>query len=78
MADGETKRMMQLGERPSFALFLSHDANEPPLPVYDKTTGQPVRMYEDPQFMKTIKRKTFSKGSGLRTSRVKDVNLNAN
>ncbi len=78
LADGETKRMMQLGERPSFALFLSHDANEPPLPVYDKITGQPIRMYEDPQFMKTIKRKTFSKGSGLKTSRVKDVNLNAN
>lgn len=76
IADSETKRLIQAGEKPSFPLFLSYSKNEPPIPVFDKQTGQPIRIYEDPTAMKTIKKKVFSKGSGMRTYRVRVQNAN--
>ena len=52
IADRETRRLIAAGEAPSFGLYLYVSEKEPPIAVFDKETGQPLRVYEDPQMKK--------------------------
>ncbi len=61
IADRETKRLIAAGEQPSFGLYLYVDPKEPPIAVFDKDTGQPIRVYETPE-MKVQKRMDLFKG----------------
>lgn len=56
MADRETLRMKNSGEEPSYPLFISYSKDEHPIPVFDKTTGQPIRVTAIPKEMKTVKK----------------------
>lgn len=58
IADRETKRLIAAGEKPSFGLYLYVDPKEPPIAVFDKETGQPIRIYETPEMKK--KQKQYS------------------
>jgi hypothetical protein len=49
IADRETRRLIASGEAPSFGLYLYVNEKEPPIAVFDKETGQPVRVYESPE-----------------------------
>ena len=60
IADRETKRLIAAGEKPSFGLYLYVDPKEPPIAVFDKETGQPIRIYETPEMKK--KQKQYSGG----------------
>lgn len=54
IADRETRRLMAAGEKPSFGIYLYYNEKEPPMAVFDKETGQPLRVFENPEMKKKV------------------------
>lgn len=59
LVDRESKRLQFEGKEPSYPLFIMSGETSTPIPVFDKTTGQPIRVLPDPKAMKRDRKNIF-------------------